>query len=168
MERDTLGPVNAFREQMQRRCSKRYQDYLENPNSFKGKSWEGYLNNHLNQPAKGQEALQAAKVIVAIQALREDEKNSSFSVKEARNRANDVLKNPLYRDFFKDKQKLDEMLRKRDVKEIEQAFTESLIFRKAETSVINDAPEQKQPDNVSVKEESRESMSAPVGIAVKP
>ncbi len=112
MERDTLGPVNAFREQMQRRCSKGYQDYLENPNTFKGKSWEGYLNNHLNQPAKGQEALQAAKVIVAIQALREDEKNSSFSVKEARNRANDVLKNPLYRDFFKNKQKLGEMLRR--------------------------------------------------------
>ena len=148
MEGDTRTMEGAMRSMEDANLTKRMNAFREHPKSFPKKSWEGYLNAHLNMEIpKGQEALHLMKILYTISAIKMDKPNKEFSVSTVREKAKDMLDRK-YLKLFADKPDLiRELLQTKDPVKISNDFVNTGL-KLAEEAELGRGNAPKQHDSV--------------------
>lgn len=148
MEGDTRTMEGAMQSMEDANLTKRMNAFREHPKSFPKKSWEGYLNAHLNMEIpKGQEALHLMKILYTISAIRMDKPNKEFSVSTVREKAKDMLDRKYFKLFADKPDLIRELLRTKDPVKISNDFVNTGV-KLAEEAELGRGNAPKQHDSV--------------------
>ncbi len=147
MEGDTRTMEGAMQSMEDVNLTKRMNAFREHPESFPKKSWEGYLNAHLNMEIpKGQEALHLMKILYTIAAIKTDRPNKEFSVSTVREKAKDMLDRKYFKLFADKPDLIRELLQTKDPVKISNDFVNTGVKLAEEAELgRGNAPKQHGP-----------------------
>lgn len=147
MEGDTRMMEGAMQSMEDANLTKRMNAFREHPKSFPKKSWEGYLNAHLNMEIpKGQEALHLMKILYTISAIKMDNPNKEFSVSTVREKAKDMLDREYFKLFADKPDLIRKLLQTKDPVKISNDFVNTGVKLAEEAELgRGNAPKQHDP-----------------------
>lgn len=149
MEGDTRTMEGAMESMEKANLARRMNAFREHRESFPKKSWEGYLNAHLNmEPPKGQEALHLMKILYTVSSIQMDKPNKEFSVSTVREKATQMLNNKYFKLVADKPEEVRKLLQIKNPAKLSQAFVETGV-RLGEEAGLAQGKAQKQQLHMS-------------------